>query len=190
MAASPEPGAAVESSDLQLAELVRQKDRKATSDLVALHADAVYAYIAHRLQPNKTHAEDLTQEVFVAALRSIDGYRGTSSIRYWLLGIARHAVQDHYRQSLKEASLEDTGVTGVTVNDNLPERIDDERQRERTERVLNRMRQDYSVLLRWRYWENKSTAEMAALTQKSDKAVERALARARRQFSELWKETL
>jgi RNA polymerase sigma-70 factor, ECF subfamily len=181
-AAAPDP------ADLSLVELVRQKDRKATADLVALHADAVYAYLVHRLQPNITHAEDLTQEVFLSALRSIDGYRGASGIRQWLLGIARNKVQDHYRKSLKETGLEDTGTAGLSIDDDLPGRLDEERQRQRTTEVLRRMRQDYSVLLRWRYWEGKSTAEIAALIGKSDKAVERALTRARGQFSALWKE--
>jgi RNA polymerase sigma-70 factor (ECF subfamily) len=155
---------------------------------VAQYADTVYSFIEHRLQPNVSQAEDLTQEVFLAALRSIDAYRGFSSLRQWLLGIARNKVQDYYRQRVREMAVEDTNAAELTVDHNLAGEVDGERQRQRTLEVLRRMREDYSALLRWRYWEGKSTAEIAALTGRTQKGVERALARARNQFSGLWRE--
>jgi RNA polymerase sigma-70 factor, ECF subfamily len=175
-------------ADLRLAELIRQKDRKATAELIARYADAVYAFIAHRLQPNLCQAEDLTQEVFLAAMRSMDAYRGSSPLRQWLLGIARNKVQDYYRQRVRETALEDTNLAELTVEHNLAGEVDGERQRQKTLEVLGRMRDDYSALLRWSYWEGKSTAEIAALSGRTEKAVERALARARNHFSILWKE--
>jgi RNA polymerase sigma-70 factor (ECF subfamily) len=119
---------------------------------------------------------------------SIDAYRGFSSLRQWLLGIARNKVQDHYRQRVREMALEDTNIGNLTVDHNLAGGVDSEEQRERTLEILRLMREDYSALLRWRYWEGKSTAEMAALCGRTEKGVERALARARNQFSALWKE--
>jgi RNA polymerase sigma factor (sigma-70 family) len=181
-------GAAPDPADLRLAELVRQKDRKATADLVADNADAVYAFIAHRLRPNVSHADDLTQEVFLAALRGIDGYRGGSSLRQWLLGIARKKVQDYYRQRIREAAFDDEDAAERTLDYDPAGQIDDERQRQRTLAVLGRMREDYGVLLRWRYWEGKPTSEIAALTGRTEKSVERALARARNQFGAFWRE--
>jgi RNA polymerase sigma factor (sigma-70 family) len=175
-------------SDIRLAEQIRHKDRKATADLVAGHADAVYAYVAHRLQPNVSQADDLTQDVFLSALRAIDTFRGASSLRQWLLGIARNKVQDYYRQCLREAPLDDAAADEIAVDPDLQERVDTERRRERTLEVLARMRQEYSLLLRWRYWEGRSTDDIAAATARTPKAVERALARARAQFSTLWKE--
>jgi len=180
--------AATGPADLHLAELVRQKDRKATAELVAQYADIIYAFIAHRLQPNVSQAEDLTQEVFLAALRCIDTYRGSSSLRQWLLGIARNKVQDYYRQCVREMPLDDTSAGKLTVDNNLAGELEGEQQRERALEILRRMREDYSALLRWRYWEGKSTAEIAAVSGRTEKGVERALARARNQFSELWKE--
>ena len=179
---------ATDPADRRLAELVRQKDRKASAELVAQYADIVYAFIAHRLQPNVSQAEDLTQEVFLAALRSIDAYRGSSSLRQWLLGIARNKVQDYYRQRVREMPLDDTRVDELTVDDNLAGEVYGEQQRGKALEILRRMREDYSVLLRWRYWEGKSTAEIAILSGRTEKGVERALARARNQFSALWKE--
>jgi RNA polymerase sigma-70 factor (ECF subfamily) len=42
--------------------------------------------------------EDVTQEVFLAAMRSIRRYRERSSFRTWISAIARHKAIDYYRK--------------------------------------------------------------------------------------------
>ncbi|SFE13415.1 RNA polymerase sigma-70 factor, ECF subfamily [Actinopolyspora alba] len=42
-------------------------------------------------------AEDLTQECYLRAFRSLSTYRGRSSARTWLLSIARRVAADHIR---------------------------------------------------------------------------------------------
>lgn len=54
--------------------------------------------------------EDVTQEVFLAVLRSIHKFRRHSTFRTWLAAIARHKVADYYRhnqQQLQIVPLED-----------------------------------------------------------------------------------
>jgi DNA-directed RNA polymerase specialized sigma24 family protein len=48
------------------------------------------------------------------------------------------------------------------------------------------MPEAYSLILLWRYWEQRSTQEIAAQTGRTEKAVERMLARAREQFKRRW----
>lgn len=50
------------------------------------HYDAVYRFCAARV--GKDHAEDATQETFLIAQRRKDDFRGDSSVRTWLFGIA------------------------------------------------------------------------------------------------------
>jgi RNA polymerase sigma factor (sigma-70 family) len=68
------------------------------------------------------------------------------------------------------------------------ETIDRKRVAERTREVLKRLPEAYSVALLWRYWENRSAREMAEATGKTEKAIERLLARARERFRQLWGE--
>ena len=64
--------------------------------------------------------------------------------------------------------------------------IDKGRAQEKTQRILARLPEAYGLVLLWRYWEEHSTKEMAAQTGKTEKAMERLLARARVHFRRLW----
>ena len=89
--------------DLELVAAVLRRDRKATAEFVSLHADGIYAFVWNRLLPRTELVEDIVQDVFLAALDSLSKFQGTSSLRSWLLGIARHKVEDCYRARLRES---------------------------------------------------------------------------------------
>lgn len=71
------------------------------------HGNVLFRYALARVRDRST-AEDLVQETFLAALRSQGGYAGRSAEQTWLVGILRHKIVDHYRrrreQSLPEES--------------------------------------------------------------------------------------
>ena len=46
----------------------------------------------------EAEAEDVAQEVFVKVSRSLDGFRGDSSLSTWLYRIATNAAMDHLRK--------------------------------------------------------------------------------------------
>jgi len=178
-------------SDQELVAEVLRKDRKATAEFVDRYADHVYGYVRRRLIPRADLADDLAQEVFLAAWESLDKFRGDAPLRSWLLGIARHKVEDHYRKRLREIQLEDE-------EENLesePERVHDLEEAlakrqigQRTQEILATLPETYSVVLLWRYWESRSLRDIAAQIGKTEKGVERLLARARQQFKKRWYE--
>ncbi len=43
-------------------------------------------------------AEELVQETFLAALKSRNGFRGTSAPSTWFIAILKHKILDHFRQ--------------------------------------------------------------------------------------------
>ncbi|MGG3914313.1 RNA polymerase sigma factor [Rossellomorea vietnamensis] len=47
---------------------------------------------------NRNDAEDLTQEVFIRVLHHLSRYNHQSSIKTWILSIAKHVAIDHYRK--------------------------------------------------------------------------------------------
>lgn len=183
---------AAHGEDLELVGRLLARDRKAIAEFVANHGDALYGYVRLRLAPRTEHADDVVQEVFLAAWQRIGSYRGDSPLRAWLLGIARHKVEDLYRERLREPDPlpEDEGPGDAPADEGgfLDEEIDRRRLRERAAAILNELPEAYSTVLLWRYWEHRSTAEMAAATGKTEKAIERLLSRARAAFRKRWED--
>jgi RNA polymerase sigma factor (sigma-70 family) len=187
-AGSPRPSS---SADQRLVEAVLRRDRKAAAEFVAAHADAIYAYVRRRLIPRVDLVDDLVQDVFLVAWEKLATFRSDAPLRAWLLGIARHKVEDYYRSRLREpdselnenAALTDSTFPQVPDLDTL---LDQEARRSRTQHVLQSLPEPYSLILLWRYWEQRSTQEIASQTGRTEKAVERMLARAREQFKRRW----
>ena len=173
----------------ELIAAVLRKDRKASAQFVALYTDAVYSYVRHRLLPRTDLVDDLVQDVFLAAWESLSSFRGDSSPRSWLLGIARHRVEDYYRSRLRDPLPQDADAeepADPAAEFRLEEALDREQLRRRTKEVLKGLPDTYSIALLWRYWEKRSAREMAAETGRSEKAIERVLARARALFKKRW----
>ena len=61
------------------------------------HGDALYRYARSRVS-NRDEAEDLVQDVLLAALQSRDRFQGRASVRTWLMSILRHKIGDHHRR--------------------------------------------------------------------------------------------
>ncbi len=64
------------------------------------HARAVFAFLLS-LSRDRTVAEDLTQDTFVKATRSLSGFRGGDP-KAWLFTIARSVFIDHTRKRRPE----------------------------------------------------------------------------------------
>lgn len=48
-------------------------------------------------------AEEIVQETVLAAMKAGGTFRGDSSVRSWLLGIAAHKIADHFRQARRSS---------------------------------------------------------------------------------------
>src|SRR6266480_3116251 len=133
--------------------------------MLSAYADAVKRYVHFRLAPRADRAEDVVQDVFLAACANLGAYRGSASFESWLLGIARNKVRDYYRARLREPqTLEalEAVEAGTKIESPFPQfdtHLDKESARKKT-------------------W--------ALRTGKSEKAMERILARARDEFRWAW----
>jgi len=67
----------------------RAGDPEALSRLVTCHHGTVYRFLLAFLR-DEDQAADATQDAFVKVLERLDGFRGESSFRTWLLVIARN----------------------------------------------------------------------------------------------------
>ncbi len=96
---SDRSSAGAESADEdRLIALARQGDRQAFDGLVARHLRHVWA-VVWRIVRHREDAEDVVQEVFLAAFRGLRGYRGESRLSTWLHRIAVTRALNHLDRS-------------------------------------------------------------------------------------------
>jgi RNA polymerase sigma-70 factor, ECF subfamily len=68
------------------------------------HGDELFGFAMARVR-DRSAAQDLVQETFLAALRAITSFAGRSSERAWLFGILRNKLVDYYRLKGRETLL-------------------------------------------------------------------------------------
>ena len=69
------------------------------------HAKSVYAFLLAKTADSML-AEELTQETFYQAVKSIGSFKGESSVSTWLIGIANNVLRGYFRKQKKQAEEE------------------------------------------------------------------------------------
>ena len=174
--------------DWLLVSAVLAKDRKATAEFVSRCADWIYPFVRRRLLPRAELVEDLMQEILFAAWQALPNFRGDANLRSWVMGIARHKLEDYYRKKIRELEVpeEDDFLAEELITPIFEQQLDSAAQEKRVQKTLARLPEVYALALLWQYRDEKSVREMAQLTGKTEKAMERLLARAREAFRRSW----
>ena len=93
-------------TDARLVKRAARGDSEAFAELVARHRDRVWA-IALRLCRDRDDAEDVLQETFLAAWRSLDRFGGRSEVSTWLYRIAVNKSYDLIGRRRATATLDE-----------------------------------------------------------------------------------
>src|SRR5689334_20939283 len=75
----------------EIEERMGPADGTTAADLHARYLGDVFRYVLRRV-PRREEAEDITAEVFAAAIAGLAQFRGQCSPYVWLLGIARRQI--------------------------------------------------------------------------------------------------
>lgn len=122
----------------------------------------IYRFIYSKVG-NREEAEDLTSQVFIKAVRSIDNSRDAASIQSWLFQVARTTIADHWRSfyQLRAHSLDELLEAGWEGPAELdpPPRI--AAPQDRAARLLERLPEHYREVLTCRFLLNLSIKETA-----------------------------
>jgi RNA polymerase sigma-70 factor (ECF subfamily) len=70
------------------------------------YGDALFQFAKARVK-DRTIAEDLVQDAFLAAFQSKQRYEGRSSEKTWLFSILKHKIIDHYRRKNNIVHVQD-----------------------------------------------------------------------------------
>lgn len=181
-----------ELSERALLEAVGRRDAEAIAAFHRRYLKQVYSFLYYRVGESAEDAEEVAQDVFLAAIRDAGRFRGESTTLSWLYGIARHKAADFVRRRrracrMPEAvlSYDDPDVAPL-VDAQAPGGPSPEVEAERREAsrrlrsLLATMPPDERDALLLRYVEGFSVCEIAAVLRRSEKATESLLSRAKR----------
>lgn len=149
--------------------------------------------LIYRLIGDPDDAADLTQETFVAAYRSLDEFRGESTIYTWLYRIAVNKCKNRFkendrRRAYEGSSLDVSEVFALgdqTTIQQLPDQVTPEAALEkkelrlRIEQAMSRLPPDYRIVAVLRDIQGLSYEQIAQATGLSIDVVRTRLARAR-----------
>jgi RNA polymerase sigma-70 factor, ECF subfamily len=87
----------VMNSDIHLVKRASKGESAAFAQIVELNKKKVF-YLAYDLTGSREDAEDLSQEVFIKAFRSVKNFKGEASLSSWLYRITVNAFIDRKRK--------------------------------------------------------------------------------------------
>ncbi len=84
---------------------------------------------AYRAVRQREEAEDLVQDTWISALRTVPSFEGRSSLRTWLVSILRRRIADRFRRARPADVFEEERLTTDVEVDVPEQRIDAHRAR-------------------------------------------------------------
>lgn len=176
---------------------LRSGDSTAVEEFYNIYRNRLYFLISEHVDRDHVVAEDLVQEVFLAALDSLDKFRGDSQIYTWLRSIAFHKINDFYRHQAREPQptesspdfdameqLEQTGNNEPAIFTVL----ESEEIRQSVHQALGSLPHDYQKVLVMKYLLEMPVLEIGQVMGRSPKSVEGLLSRARKAMRDNWVE--
>jgi RNA polymerase sigma-70 factor (ECF subfamily) len=177
-----------QSYETKLVEKLRSGDNAAMEEFYNIYRSRLHTLILEQVDRDEAVAEDLVQEVFLAALGSLDKFRGDSQLYTWLRSIALHKINDFYRHQAREPrpknSSPDFDVLKLEqIGDNEPAthtEMESEEIRQSVHQALVGLPQDYQEVLVLKYLKDMPVLAISQIMGRSPKSVEGLLARARK----------
>lgn len=137
---------------------------KGFDDIYNLYFKDVYKYIL-ALSKNETIAEEVTQETFFKAMKSIKEYKGSCKLYVWLCQIAKNTYYTLYQ---KEKRLVPMLNEDAFTIDNVESRFFDKDTAKRLHILLHNLKEPYKEVFTLRVFGELPFAQIGELFEKSD----------------------
>jgi RNA polymerase sigma-70 factor (ECF subfamily) len=165
----------------QIIKKVQQGDANAFSFLVTKYQNVVFS-IALKVLKNREDAEEMAQEAFINAYRSIGSFQGKSKFSTWLFRITYNACITHVRKRKYPTAdidnLQADDEEGEESFDGLPE----ENRIRYLELALKQLPEDDYLIIVMYYYEDQSVEDICLVTGLSESNVKVKLFRARKKL--------
>lgn len=124
----------------------------------------VYKFVLTLCQ-NHTLAEEITQESFFKALKSIDSFNGNCKLSTWLCKIAKNT---YYSYAKKHNRQVDYPLDIILSDENIEEQFADKETAYTIHKVLHKLNEPYKEVFWLRIFGELSFAQIGALFEKTE----------------------
>lgn len=182
---SAAPPVDARTSDRELVAGIRRASEAHFNQLYARYFQRVYSFTQLRMR-DRADAEEVVQEVFTSVFRSIEGYRGQSSLAAWIYGIAKNTVNNHIRRAVAHEQRLERAESGMMQADSPVDACTPEEFLQ-LRRCGNAIEESLSSMADWhveafvlRHFENLSIDEISRRVSRSNDAVRSSLYRTKK----------
>lgn len=147
-------------SDEQLARQAQLGDREAFQTLYRRYLQRVYNRVKCKVP--SVDVEDVTQEIFIAVVRSLDKYEQRARFNTWLYTIVNRQIADYYRRR-NRASQSPTADWDESNPEDIPTPVDAEQAHQRIslQKALTLVPDHYQEIIIQRFVDGMTFAEIA-----------------------------
>jgi len=171
-------------NEKQLVKKILAGDQKAIREFYQRFEKRLTNYVQGRIN-NPNDVEEIVQDTFWGILNSLPNFKFNSSLYTYLVSIAKHEIADYYRKKRIKTTLFsrfpflETLASQALTPEN---RALKNELKEEIIKALERLPARYQKLLRLKYLKEYSIKEIGLKLAFTPKAIESALARARKAF--------
>lgn len=164
-----------DASDENLVVLAQAGDRDAFMTLYNRYLKKVYNRVKSRVPA--TDADDVTQEVFIALVKSLPRFEQRSSFSTWLYTIVNRQIADFYRRHYRQQDHKNISLDAYDEL-NLPAADGENDEMLRIQQALHTLPENYQEVILMRFADGLSFSDIASKTGKSLEATKSLYRRA------------
>ncbi|KNF08402.1 RNA polymerase sigma factor, sigma-70 family [Gottschalkia purinilytica] len=150
-----------------------KSSQAAANELISKYYKEIYAYV-YKQTIDKELSMDLTQEIFISMLKSINSYdENKASFRTWLYKISTYRVVDYYRSKYYKYSSNIVSIDDYDIYDNEDIEITMEYKQdiEKIINIVNRLDASTQQIFRLKFFAEYTFLEISNILQISESTV-------------------
>jgi RNA polymerase sigma-70 factor (ECF subfamily) len=180
----------------ELINRMRRGEQQAFDQFFDAFAARLSAFAARRSSLDTAAIEDVVQNTMINAMRSLNTFRGGSTLFTWLCQICRNQLVDARRKAARQPPVqsldqEEKTLARVVQLTDFRDPLDEcsaDSERSAVRRAINRLPTHYARILELRFGDDLTVPEIARVLQVSESAAESQLVRARQAFRAEWQQ--
>lgn len=173
-----------QNNDQLYIEKILKGDTNSFAVLVDKYKDMVFS-LALKVMKNREEAEEVSQDTFIKAYRSLKNFKGDSKFSTWLYKIAYHNCMDRLKKISRKYNtdtIDEVVENKISATDDVLQTIERKERAEIIKECLNELPEDERSILWFFYFEELSLKEITEVTEYSENNVKVKLHRARKKL--------